>query len=187
MAKKTIRQKTSAHFEEYLGEFVYGSIDGTVTTFAVVAGATGANFSVIVIIVLGFANLVADGFSMGVGSYLSSKSEADVMRKNKEDIVSTASPVIKGVTTFGAFFVVGLVPLLIYIVDYLFKLGIDDLFLYASILTALAFTGIGFLKSHVGHTSRRRGVAETLILGLIAAVLAYVFGALLEGVIVNKE
>lgn len=183
MTKKTLRQKTSAHFEEYLGEFVYGSIDGTVTTFAVVAGATGANFSVIVIIVLGFANLVADGFSMGVGSYLSSKSEIDVQRKNKEDISSTASPLIKGVTTFGAFFIVGLVPLLIYIFDYLFRLEISNLFVYASILTALAFIGIGFLKSHVGHTSRRRGVAETLVLGLIAAVLAYVFGALLEGVV----
>lgn len=185
MSTKSIKEKTSAHFEEYLGEFVYGSIDGTVTTFAVVAGATGAKFSVIVIIVLGFANLVADGFSMGVGSYLSSKSEIDVMKKNKEDVSSKASPLIRGVSTFSAFFIVGLVPLLIYILDYVFKLGIDNLFLYASVLTALAFIGIGFLKSHVAHTSRRRGVAETLILGLIAAVLAYVLGGLLEGVVTN--
>ena len=56
------------HFEDYLSEFVYGGIDGAVTTFAVVAGATGASFEVKILLVLGFANLIADGFSMSVGS-----------------------------------------------------------------------------------------------------------------------
>lgn len=178
-----IRSKIAIHFEEYLGEFVYGSIDGTVTTFAVVAAAEGASFSTAVIIVLGFANLVADGFSMSVGAYLSSKSEIDVMRKNKEDVSDQASPLIKGVTTFVAFFVAGLVPLLIYIFDFIFKLDISNLFLWASLLTAATFVSIGFLKSYVAHTSKRRGILETLALGTIAAVLAYAFGSFLEGVI----
>ena len=46
--------------KSYLGEFVYGAIDGAVTTFAVVAGATGANLPSTVILILGFANLFAD-------------------------------------------------------------------------------------------------------------------------------
>ena len=59
----------------YLGDGVLGAIDGTVTTFAVVAGAIGAGFSTVVVIVLGFANLLADGFSMAVSNYLSTKSQ----------------------------------------------------------------------------------------------------------------
>lgn len=59
----------------YLGDGVLGAIDGTVTTFAVVAGAIGAGFSAMVVIVLGFANLFADGFSMAVSNYLNTKSQ----------------------------------------------------------------------------------------------------------------
>ncbi len=69
-------------YEEYLPEFVYGGIDGSITTFAVVAGATGAHLSVDIVIILGLGNLVADGFSMSVGGYLSSKSEIDAFNKN---------------------------------------------------------------------------------------------------------
>lgn len=65
----------SYFFEKYLGEFVYGGIDGCVTTFAVVAGAVGAGLDSAIIIILGFANLLADGFAMSVGAYLSTKSE----------------------------------------------------------------------------------------------------------------
>jgi len=71
-------------FQEYLGEFVYGGIDGSVTTFAVVAGSAGANLSSEVVIILGFANLIADGFSMSVGSYLSTKSEKENYDKHKK-------------------------------------------------------------------------------------------------------
>ena len=53
----------------HLGDAVFGAIDGCVTTFAVVSGAWGGGFSRAVIIVLGIANLVADGLSMAVGSY----------------------------------------------------------------------------------------------------------------------
>ena len=53
---------------EYIQDVVYGGNDGIVTTFAVVAGATGAEFSANVIIILGIANLLADGTSMGTGS-----------------------------------------------------------------------------------------------------------------------
>ena len=69
--------------QEYLGEFVYGGIDGSVTTFAVVAGAVGGGLDSAVIIILGFANLLADGFAMSVGAYLSTKSEQDNYEKHR--------------------------------------------------------------------------------------------------------
>jgi VIT1/CCC1 family predicted Fe2+/Mn2+ transporter len=62
---------------KYLGSAVYGALDGTVTTFAVVSGVVGADLSLQIILILGFANLVADGFSMGASNYLSIKSEQD--------------------------------------------------------------------------------------------------------------
>lgn len=61
----------------WLPDFVYGGIDGAVTTFAVVAGVVGAKLSIPVILVLGFANLLADGFSMAVGKYSSDKAELE--------------------------------------------------------------------------------------------------------------
>ncbi len=61
----------------WLPDFVYGGIDGTVTTFAVVAGVVGGNLSTPVILILGFANLFADGFSMAVSKYSSDHSELE--------------------------------------------------------------------------------------------------------------
>jgi VIT1/CCC1 family predicted Fe2+/Mn2+ transporter len=75
----------------YLSDFVYGGIDGSVTTFAIVAGVTGASLSTTIVLILGFANLFADGFSMAVGNYLSTKSKkeyADKIRKLEEDSVA---------------------------------------------------------------------------------------------------
>lgn len=59
----------------YLRDWVYGGIDGAVTTFAIVAGAVGASLSANVILILGVANLLADGFSMAAANYSGSKSE----------------------------------------------------------------------------------------------------------------
>lgn len=61
----------------YLRDWIYGGIDGTVTTFAIVAGAVGAALSPKIILILGVANLLADGFSMAAANYSGSKSEAD--------------------------------------------------------------------------------------------------------------
>ena len=72
-----------SNWEDYIGEFVYGGIDGSVTTFAVVAGSAGAGLDSSVIIILGFANLIADGFAMSVGSYLSNKSEQQNYEKHE--------------------------------------------------------------------------------------------------------
>lgn len=173
-------KKVRKHLEEYLSEFVYGGIDGSVTTFAVVAGATGAHFGVKVLLVLGFANLVADGISMGVGSYLSTKSEQELMVKKGKSIKDEPSPIINGVTTYISFLIVGFIPLLSYTIDVIFKLELDNLFPLAIGLTAMAFIGIGLLKSRVAQTNVARAVAETLILGALAASASYLLGDVLE-------
>jgi VIT1/CCC1 family predicted Fe2+/Mn2+ transporter len=61
----------------YLRDWVYGGIDGAVTTFAVVSGVTGADLTARVLLILGIANLVADGFSMAAGNYLATATERD--------------------------------------------------------------------------------------------------------------
>ncbi|MBZ9730572.1 VIT1/CCC1 transporter family protein [Salegentibacter sp. JZCK2] len=70
--------------KEYVGEFVYGGIDGAITTFAIVAGAEGANLGITVVVILGLTNLIADGFSMSVGNFFSVKSERDNFEKHKQ-------------------------------------------------------------------------------------------------------
>ncbi len=224
-------------FEHYLGEFVYGGIDGSVTTFAVVSGAVGAGLDSAIIIILGFANLLADGFSMSVGAYLSSKSEKDnyhkhrnieaweveqmpeaekeeireiyrhkgfdgellekivdvitedkdrwidvMMKEELEMMEEPRSPFLIGLMTYISFISIGLIPLLIYVIDFVDPVD-GNLFFYASSLTAIAFVFIGVLKSYVTETTIWKGVLETLILGIIAALVAYFVGDVLERII----
>jgi VIT1/CCC1 family predicted Fe2+/Mn2+ transporter len=67
----------------YLRDAVYGAIDGAVTTFAVVAGVAGASLSDGVVIILGLANLIADGFSMAVGNFLGTRAEGQAKVKTR--------------------------------------------------------------------------------------------------------
>ncbi|NNF91235.1 MAG: hypothetical protein HKM96_07610 [Boseongicola sp.] len=67
-----------------LRDVIYGAIDGAVTTFAIVAGVIGAELSVKVIIALGIANVLADGFSMAAGNYSGTKAELDDARRLRE-------------------------------------------------------------------------------------------------------
>nr|WP_246819053.1 VIT1/CCC1 transporter family protein [Aerococcus sp. HMSC10H05] len=69
---------------DYVKSMVYGGLDGIITTFAVVAGVTGGSLDFQIVIVLGFSNLLADGLSMAVGDYLSSKSENEFIMKEIE-------------------------------------------------------------------------------------------------------
>lgn len=79
--KKRLRYRKAY---SYVGDSVLGGIDGCVTTFAVVAGAFGAHFPGYVIIIMGFANLIADGFSMAVSNFLRAKSERDQVQETRE-------------------------------------------------------------------------------------------------------
>ena len=67
--------------QNYLRDWIYGGIDGSATTFAVVTGVAGAHLSPAIIVILGFANLVGDGFSMAASNFLGTKSEHDDVRR----------------------------------------------------------------------------------------------------------
>ena len=75
---EAIRRRLEGGAEaSYLRDWSYGGSDGAVTTFAIVCGVVGANYSTSVILVLGAANIVADGFSMAASNYTGSKAEND--------------------------------------------------------------------------------------------------------------
>lgn len=61
----------------YLRDWIYGGIDGAVTTFAIISGVKGAHLATNVILILGFANVIADGFSMAAANYLGTRSEKE--------------------------------------------------------------------------------------------------------------
>lgn len=70
--------------QNHLRDFIYGGIDGAVTTFAIVAGTEGANLSRVVIIALGVANVLADGFSMAASNYSGTKADLDNIQRLRE-------------------------------------------------------------------------------------------------------
>lgn len=168
-------EKQQPFLERYLPELVYGGFDGCITTFAVVAGSVGANLESSIIIVLGLANLLADGFAMSIGAYLSTKATVKNDKENK-------SPVWIGISTYIAFVAIGFIPLFIYIMDYLVKVK-GNLFLLSICFTLLGFLIIGWLKTYVNKRNPIKGVIETVLLGAFAATVAYSVGSLLKGLI----
>jgi vacuolar iron transporter family protein len=90
LEKHRKEEHSSSPFSTYLKEIVYGGNDGIVTTFAVVAGFAGAQsdtnvatYSFLTVLLFGIANLFADGASMGLGNFLSLRSEQDLYKKEK--------------------------------------------------------------------------------------------------------
>jgi len=159
----------------YIGDFVYGANDGIVTTFAVVAAATGALFSPGIIIILGLANLVADGFSMGASNILAIRTENELQKKGNEFI----APLQHGLVTFGAFLIAGVVPLMPYV------LGIFETkqFLVSSLLAGLAFFSIGAARTLITKGSFLKAGLEMLFVGGVAAFVAYGIGWWVRGLV----
>ncbi len=222
----------------YLPEFVYGGIDGAVTTFAVVSGVVGAGLDTIIILILGLANLVGDGFSMAVSNYLSTKAEKDYIAKErareewevenypegereeireifrdkgfkgkdleravavitsnkthwvnmmmKEElglIESKKSPVKTAIATFIAFLVIGFIPLVTYIAAYFFSGLLGNAFFITAVLTGVAFFVVGAYKSKVTSENFIVSGLETVLVGGIAAGIAFFIGYLLRGLV----
>ena len=86
----------------YVRELIYGANDGIITTFAVVAGVAGGGLSMRVVLIIGAANLFADGLSMAVGNYLSIRSHESVLEA-QELPEEEAFPFRHGGATFLAF------------------------------------------------------------------------------------
>ena len=163
--------------QKYTPEYIYGSVDGTVTTFAIVAASVGAGLPSGIVLVLGVANLIADGFSMGSSSYLSA--QADDSKKQQ-----LKTPPHVGFATFIAFVAVGTVPLSVYIYDVLLGNAMQtnpNLFYASASLTLLTFAAIGYVKARAESSNAWMSVAQTVGLGAIAAMLAYFAGDWLAG------
>ncbi|MCL6430680.1 MAG: VIT1/CCC1 transporter family protein [Anaerolineae bacterium] len=77
-------ERHGAASHAYLGDLVYAGLDGIVTTFAIVSGVAGASLSPGIVLILGLANLFADGLSMAMGAYLSGKSEREYWQRERE-------------------------------------------------------------------------------------------------------
>ena len=215
--------------QNYLRDWIYGGIDGSVTTFAVVTGVVGAHLSPAIIVIMGFANLFADGFSMAASNFLGTKAEHDdilrlatiehrhiemspegereevrqifaakgfdgtdlervveLITSDKDRWVRTMlteeyglplqarSPWMAALTTFSAFALCGLVPLVPYL------LGVSNALTISIFLTAGVFLLIGSIKSRWSTVSWWRSGLSTLLVGGVAAALAYVAGVFLR-------
>jgi len=161
---------------EHLRDIVYGGLDGTVTTFAVMAGATGAHLPTSTIIILGFANLFADGFSMAMGSYMGERSEQQFYAREKIRHAN-GNPVLSGLFTFVSFVVIGFIPIIPVI--WLPQLGFQEILL----LVAMVLFLLGSLRSRLTAVSWLRGGLEVMSAGVVASLIAYAVGQFLATLI----
>jgi len=229
-------KQTENPFSHYLKEIIYGGNDGIVTTFAVVAGFSGAsldgnflNLSFLTVLLFGLANLFADGLSMGLGNLLSVKAEKDVYRSNKnkekaeiesnierqfdetvellneqgfskDDSITltnifsrnhnywlewkmihkynSSNPqkihaIYTGIATFSAFIVFGIIPLLPFII---LGTNVKYSFELSAISTFIALILLGVLKWKVIGRNLFVSVSEIVLIGGIAASVAYIVG-----------
>lgn len=224
-----------SHRYNWLPDFVYGGIDGAVTTFAVVAGVAGAQLSTAVVLILGFANLFADGFSMAVGKYSSDRAErqriqsvrkkldhelhtdpekarddleevlrsrgfrgrdlakavdmmsaneavwVDTLMRHKYRLIDeTIEPTKGAMATFIAFNLIGFIPLAAYVFNGLLHLEPRALFQLTSGFTLLALFTVGAVKARVVKERWLVGGVETMVIGGVAAGIAYLVGYLLK-------
>lgn len=175
MSKKSKR----VVWKNYLPEFVYGGIDGTVTTFAVVSGVVGAALNSSIVLILGFANLFADGFSMAVSNFFSRKSENDLLKKAAKNEYKTAA------ATFLAFLIMGFIPLLSFVVATFTQnpLLIQNQFKYAFVLTGISLIIIGWQKGRVSGKPKAKSSVQTFLIGGIAALLAFLAGRFISSLL----
>ena len=162
----------------YLRDAVFGANDGIVTTFAVVAGSAGASLGVSVVLILGFANLFADGFSMAAGNYLGVKSGIEFEESMGVKKSHEGSPKLHAFVTFLAFDIAGLVPL----IPFLFKL--PNAFGLSAICVVIAFFSVGVIKSRFTKKNAIVSGLEVVIVGGIASTSAYVIGYFIDRYIV---
>jgi VIT1/CCC1 family predicted Fe2+/Mn2+ transporter len=162
----------------YVRELIYGANDGIVTTFAVVAGVAGGGLSLRVVLIIGAANLFADGLSMAVGNYLSIRSHESVL-ETEELPEEEAFPFRHACATFLAFVAAGTVPL----VPYMVRGTPIDRFAASIALTALAMFTIGASRALIARVRWWNAGCEMLGLGGIVAVLAYASGAIVAALV----
>jgi vacuolar iron transporter family protein len=176
-----VRRRPSVHVvprgpratvQHYIRDLVYGANDGIITTFAVVAGVAGGALSTRAVLIVGAANLLADGLSMGVGNYLGIRAE-EGSRSLQGLPEAEASPIKHGAATFFAFVAAGALPL----VPYLLGGASDRLLAFSCAVTLSALFALGAARSIFSSESWWATGLEMLGLGIIVAVAAFAAGA----------
>lgn len=157
--------RATALIRRYLPDLIYGANDGIVTTLAVISGVVGASLSTRVILILGFANLLADGFSMGASNVLARRSEAEMV-----PLLRSAK---HGVATFTGFVLAGFVPLIAYLIPW----SSGDRFQLAIGMALLTLFLVGASRAAFTKRGAFRAGLEMLLIGAVAAGLAYLIGA----------
>ena len=166
----------------YIKDIIYAANDGIITTFAVVAGVAGAGLSPAIILILGIANLLADGFSMATSNYLGTKSEAEYLAGNERTSLGAtgSNPIGAAVITLFAFVLAGLLPILPYII-----LGeTSSVFVISVVATALTLFLVGASRSIFTGKRWFFSGLEMLFVGGIAATIAYIVGAFIKILVV---
>jgi len=110
---------------------------------------------------------------------------AEMMKDELNMMEETKSPFRIGLATLISFIVIGFIPLMVYTWDFFSEVQLN-IFLWSSILTGIAFMLVGWMKSLVNQTQPLKGIAETLLLGLLAALVAYYIGDFLEEFFISK-
>jgi vacuolar iron transporter family protein len=162
----------------YIRDLVYGANDGIITTFAVVAGVAGGGLSAVAVLVVGVANLAADGLSMGVSNYHSIRANESA-RAAQNLPIEEAQPVRHGVATFLAFVAAGSLPLVPYLVP---GLALDR-FVLSSVFTLAALFAVGAARAVVTADRWYAAGTEMLLLGVAVAGVAYGSGALVASLL----
>lgn len=154
--------------QHYIRDLVYGANDGIITTFAVVAAAAGGALTAKAVLIVGIANLIADGLSMGVGNYLSIRSHESA-RAAQDLPEEEAHPARHGAATMAAFVAAGVMPLLPYMI-------LQDpwsQFVWSVVFTLTAMFGFGAVRSFVTVDRWWGAGLEMLLLGVVVASAAF--------------
>jgi vacuolar iron transporter family protein len=161
----------------YIRDLVYGSNDGIVTTFAVVSGVAGGQLSTLAVLVIGAANLAADGVSMGIGNFLAIR--ADEQARKADGLPELEShPWKHGLATLFAFVAAGAIPL----VPYVLPLPPARQLLASTIVTFASLFLFGAGRAAISRDRWWRTGLETLLLGALVACAAYGAGRLVATV-----
>ncbi len=156
--------------KKYIKSLIYGGMDGLITTFAIVISSVSANLNYKIVLGLGFANLLADGFSMAFGDYISSKAE------NESNKIKDKEPIKNSIVTFLSFALFGLFPILIYIITNLFIIEKELKIVVITLLTILSISFLGYIKGSIAEINKLKSALELGLLGGIVAFLSYFVG-----------
>jgi VIT1/CCC1 family predicted Fe2+/Mn2+ transporter len=162
----------------YIRDLVYGANDGIITTFAVVAGVAGGSLSTAAVLIVGAANLAADGVAMGVGNLLAIRAHESALAADGRPEEETY-PWKHGLATLVAFVGAGSVPL----IPYMLPAPQGGRLLWSALLTGAALFSVGVARAAVTRDRWWRTGLEMLMLGGFVAAAAYGAGALVAALV----